>query len=321
VTNARVLVLTLGGTISMTTEPGTGAVPSLGAAALLSATSTSAAVDTLDVRTVPGAHLTYDDLVTVHRHIVDAARSGYGGVVVVQGTDTLEETAYALDLLDDDGPTTVVTGAMRHASALGADGPANLSDAIAVAADPACRGCGVLVVLGGVVHAASLVQKTNTALPDAFTSWPGALGVVHEGRAKLSLALMSRQTIGTVPSAPEWPRVCIATAVLGATSAELLQFATRPPDALVVAGLGGGHVPESWVAPLQRLASHRPVVLSSRTGSGHILQGTYGFPGSERDLLGRGLLAAGSLGPVKAAVALTLLLAAGQDAASFFSAT
>jgi L-asparaginase len=286
---------------------------------LVSDASSTATVDSVDVRGIPGAQLSFDDLLEVRARIDTAARDGYRGIVVVQGTDTIEETAYILDLLVADGPTVVVTGAMRHASMPGADGPANLSDSIAVAADPGCGGVGVLIVLGGQVHAASLAQKTNTALPSAFSSWPGALGVVHEGRPRLFLSPRRRSTLGPVALSGSWPRVEVVTAVLGATGDSVERFIVDAPDGLVVAAFGGGHVPLAWVEPLERLGSTRPVVLCSRVGTGVVLESTYGFPGSERDLLGRGLIAAGNLSAVKATMALTLLLAGDQDPASFFA--
>jgi L-asparaginase len=125
-------------------------------------------------------------------------------VVVVQGTDPIEEVAYALHLLGSTGLSFVVTEAMRHASSHGADGPANLADAIATAAEPRWRDLGVPVVLGGTIHSAGLARKGNTALPDAFVSWPGPLGVVHEGRVRLDLVAAQRP-----------PRIEISRAQLG----------------------------------------------------------------------------------------------------------
>ena len=310
-----VLVILLGGTISMTTHQSDRATPSLGAAELVAQTTLDPDVIPLDFLRRPSAHLTLADVVAVSEHI-ELVAGEHCGVVVVQGTDTIEEVAFALDLLCRVDITVVVTGAMRHASALSPDGAANLADSVAVARDPACRHLGVLVVLAGEIHAASLVRKAHPFAVHAFRSSPGALGVVVEGAPSVQLRPVRRLSLGpVVASADADADVEVITATLGATSRTIERLADDPPDALVVEGFGGGHVPPSWVAPLEALARRIPVVLCSRTHGGPALRATYGFDGSETDLLGRGLLHAGALDGPKAAVALRLLLARGADRA------
>lgn len=310
-----VLVVTTGGTISMASVPGGGVAPQLGAEALLSGTTTDCDVVTHTVRTVPGAYLTMDDVIELAGLVEEAAECGHRGVVVVQGTDTIEEVAFALDLVADPRVTTVVTGAMRSASTPGADGAANLSDAIAVAADSECRGLGVLVVLGGEIHAASLVRKAHTVAPHAFESWPGLLGWVSEGAPSVVLQPRHGRHRLTVPTgaAARTVAVALVTARLGATESDLRRAVEPTPDALVVEGLGAGHVPPTWVDALEHLAGMRPVVLCSRTRRGPLLSDTYAFRGSERDLLERGVVGAGHLDAPKAVVALDLLLRTGAD--------
>ena len=309
----QVLVLGLGGTISMRDASGAGAQPSLYLAEVLDGLPGELNVDLEDLKLVPGAALVFRDVLQVADRIRRAGAEGYVGAVVVQGTDTLEEVAYALHLLVDEAMTVVVTGAMRHGSSLGADGAANIAAAVATAASSECAGLGALVVLADEIHAARFVSKTSTALPHAFASWPGSLGQVSEGRVRLALRPSVRPTTLEVSADAEIPRVEMVTARLGAGPDQLVALVADPPRGVVVAGFGGGHVPPSWVEPLTELARACPVVLSSRTGSGALLRETYGFPGSERDLLGRGLIWAGTHTAVKAVVALTLLLAAGSD--------
>ena len=134
----------------------------------------------------PGATLTLRDLACLSDAIADGFDRGCQGAVVVQGTDTIEETAFALELLARSTLPVVVTGAMRGAQAPGADGPSNLLAAVTVAASPDAAGLGTLVVLGDEAHAARHVQKTHTTLPSAFRS-PGAgpLGTIQEGQFRL----------------------------------------------------------------------------------------------------------------------------------------
>src|SRR3954451_14547858 len=166
----RVLILSAGGTIGMTGSGG--AHPALDAAALVAGTSGLENFDGLEARTLmnkPSAHLTAADQLQICREARDAARRGIG-VVVTHGTDVLEETAMLCDVLHDAHAPIVFTGAIRPASAAGADGPANLLDAVAVAGAEQAEGLGVLVVFGGEVHHARCVRKTDTTSLTAFSS-------------------------------------------------------------------------------------------------------------------------------------------------------
>src|SRR5689334_8016384 len=178
----RVLVLSAGGTIGMVGHGG--AQPELDASAIVASTSGLEQFEGLEARTLmnkPSAHLTGADQLTICRAARDASRRGIG-VVVTHGTDTLEETAMLCDVLHDADAPIVFTGAIRPATAPGADGPANLVDAVSVAAAPAAAGLGVLVVFGGEIHHARTVRKTDTTSLVAFSSpQNGPLGRVTEG--------------------------------------------------------------------------------------------------------------------------------------------
>lgn len=318
--SARVLVLGLGGTISMSEVPGgEGARPARQVSELLERVSGNVGVDSEDLRLVPGAALDFSSVLEVAARIHRAHTQAYAGVVVVQGTDTIEEVAYALHLLVADPIAVVVTGAMRLGSSLGADGEANLAAAVTVASSNECADLGVLVVMADEIHSASLVAKTSTAIPHAFRSWPGFLGQVSEGQVRLVLRPAQRPPLLAIPAEALSPRVEFVTARLGAGTSQLATLISDPPHGVIVAAFGGGHVPPSWVVPLTNLAAKCPVVLTSRTGSGVVLRETYGFHGSERDLLERGLIWAGEHTPTKAAVALTLLLMAGSTRATIAS--
>ncbi|MEW1697569.1 asparaginase [Streptomyces sp. NPDC091278] len=302
---ARVTVFTLGGTISARG----GDASRMSGREVLAELGGGHDVVLRDFRRVPSSSLTHEDLAALAAEVRDTVADG-SGAVVVQGTDTLEETAFLLDLLCTTEQPVVVTGAMRRPDLPGADGPANLAAALAVAADPACRNLGVLVVLADEIHAARFARKTHTTSVATFAS-PGAgpLGFVVEGGPRLLLR-------PAVPSTPHRltldPAVRVALVTLSqGDRGELLEAVDDRFQGLVVAALGAGHVPGWLVDPLAALATRIPVVLASRTGGGTTLTDTYRGPGSEYDLLHRDLIPAGPLDPAKARVLLHALLSGG----------
>ena len=311
-----VTVFGLGGTIAMTHAPDGGVSPALSAADLLSAvpglSGIEAELRTVDFRRKPGASVSFTDLFELAGAINDALRNGCTGVVITQGTDTIEEVAYALDLMLSGDAPVVVTGAMRNPTMAGADGPANILAAARVAASRRARGLGGLVVFNDQIHAARWVQKTHTASTAAFASpGHGPLGEVFEGRVRVPVSIRHRSPV-IRPDPAKDVRTGVATVVLG-DDGRLIEAMAEHLDGLVLAAMGVGHVPASAVPAVDRLAQRIPVVLASRTGAGPVHDRTYSFPGSERDLLARGLISAGYLDPLKARILLHLLIAAGAD--------
>ena len=309
-------MISLGGTIAMTASAGGGVTPALTADELLAAVpglaETDVTVETIDFRRLPGASLGFEDLTAVAALIRDRTASGVDGVVVVQGTDTIEETAYLLDLYHTGSQPVVVTGAMRNPTMAGADGPANLLAAVQTAASSAARDLGCLVVLADEIHAARRVRKTHSTAGSTFQSPNGGpLGYVVEGQARLLNGLSFRTAVPS-PTGDRMPRVPLVVVALG-DDGVVFDCLDDRVDGVVIAGFGAGHLPQHLVPAVQELARRQPVVLASRTGAGSVLANTYGFPGSERDLLGKGLIAAGFLDPYKARILLRTLLAAGAD--------
>lgn len=316
-TRPRVMVFGLGGTIAMTSSATGGVVPSLSAARLVDAVPGLAEagidIEVEDVRSLPGACLGFSDLTELAAKIgACLASESVDGVVITQGTDTIEETGYLLDLFHADPRPVVVTGAMRNPTLAGADGPANLLAAVQTAAHPLAPGQGVLVVLADEIHAAGRVRKTHTTSGSAFCSPNGGpLGYVVEGTPRLLNRPAERLAFDLTDLSAQ-PRVALVTVSLGEDGSLLDGLADRV-DGVVVAAFGAGHVPQNMVPALEELADRVPVVLASRTGAGAGLAATYGFPGSEKDLLSRGLIRAGFLDPFKARILLWALLATGHD--------
>ena len=309
----KVIFLPLGGTISMVQSAGQGAKPRLTGEDLLKASSFSGDADIEVVSRAPmaSANLALPDLIDLATDLERAFSAGAEGAVLTLGTDTLEEVAFALDLLIDSDRPMVLTGAMRFANQPGAEGAANLKAAFDVASDPDAGGRGVLVVMNDEVHAARFVTKANTMSTAAFSSAPfGPMGIVQEGRPLW--AFRPNAWPGKMPAARISPQVPVLTPGFGDDPRYLELLLSDPPDGAIVAALGAGHVPARLVDALEKLAIQCPVVLASRIFQGPTLQQTYGYPGAEMDLIRKGLIPSGILNAAKAKVALQILLSASE---------
>ena len=302
----------LGGTIAMTGQA-EGLVPSRNLESLLPKALIDLAgvsYEFTDILTVASANLTFGQVRRLAT-IIDAARDqGCTGAVVVQGTDTIEETAFALELLVRSHIPIAVTGAMRGASHPSPDGAANLIGAVQAALQAPSHP-GVMVVLNDDVHAARHVRKAHTTALDAFSSGEaGLLGHLHEGRLKWhgrDLANLQGQFVNP-DEAPPAPPVALIKIAFDADSLILDQLQALGYRGCVIEAMGAGHVPETLVPVLERLARQMPVVLCSRAAEGAVCEETYGYSGSETDLLKRGLLSGGACASLKARVLLSLCL-------------
>jgi L-asparaginase len=312
----KILLISLGGTITMTRDAEGGIVPTLSAADIVRAIpgiNAIADIETLSPMTVPGASLSIDNVLAVATLIDQRFASGVDGIVVIQGTDTIEETAFLLELVVQSERPVVVTGAMRGPQAPGADGPANVLAATVVAAAPAASGRGTLVVLNDEIHAARFVQKSHTSLPSAFASpLAGAVGQVAEGRALFHFCLPKRRRPINPVTGVDAP-VALVKMSLGDDGRILQHIHRLGYRGAVVEGMGVGHVPATVAPIISEVVEQMPVILATRIHTGPAFRSTYAFAGSETDLLRRGCLSGGNLGGLKARLLLSLLLRNNSD--------
>jgi len=305
----------LGGTIAMLEDgTGSGATPKLTAENLLRSIPgfrPAGPIRTEQLRQVASPSLGLDDMVEVLTWARAQVAAGARAIVLTQGTDTLEETSWLLELFWDHDVPLVMAGAMRTPASAGADGPANLAAAIAVAEDPAARGRGVLVVMNDTIHGARQVTKADALAVQTFVSGgAGPLGRMVEGNPVWFTPPQPRRPL-PLP-VRQGHEIALLTMALGDGPGLLECVRDRDGCAgLVLAGFGAGHVQGGQAELVGQIAARKPVILCSRTGSGSTATATYGYPGSEIDLAARGVWLGGWLQPLKARILLWAILAAG----------
>lgn len=309
----RAAVVSLGGTIAMTKSESGLAHPSLDGNALVSSVpelANTASITVFSPFNMPSGHLTPENILELARFVDQLYESGFNGVVVTQGTDTMEESAYFLDLIVKAPVPVVLTGAQRNPSLPGPDGPANLYDAVLTAVDPKAKDFGTVVVFSSEIHSGREVIKTHTTRLDTFKSPEfGPLGVVNNGRVLWMRQPLIREHYDVqsldarveviyvgMGTGPHLVDACIETGASG----------------IILEAMGGGHVPP-WLLPSIERAVNRgiPVVMTSRCHMGRLLTSTYGYPGSEADLRKIGVIFGDGLPVSKARVKLITLLGAG----------
>jgi L-asparaginase len=317
---SRVAVVFTGGTISMRVDPVAGGnVPSLDGAAILARTpglDEIADVEAIDYGLVPASHFRFPQLFEIAGLVRDAlSRTDVDGAVIVQGTDTIEETSFFHDLVLKSDKPVVVTGAMRSASEDGYDGPANLRDSVRVAASSALRGAGVVVVMAGAIHAADDVTKTHTSSMTAFQSLNlGPLGEVNAGRVLVSRRRAGRRHVATTRAAEPVPLITATVSMDPSVVSAVLRGGNGPgARGLVIEGTGSGNtMPELLEECRLAMAAGVPVVLTTRSPAGRAGTG-YAFPGGGAHWARAGAILGGYLGGPKARVALALGLGGGLD--------
>ena len=281
---AKIAILFTGGTISMThgSEHGA-AVPTLSGeniCALVDGLQKRFDVHSIEFSRIPGPHMTSQKLLELHACIRQVLNEGAEGVVITHGTDTLEESAFFLDLLHEDKRPVVLVGAMRTSDDLSWDGPVNLFGACLLAGDPKSCDRGVMVLMNNTIHAASEVTKTYTEAVDTFISPDtGAMGIIDMGkvifyrnpvRRMLIKCHADRKKHHLNPSSP-LPRVELLEAVLGMDAVLIEAVMQSDAQALVLAAMGRGNLPPSMAKAVEKaLKQGLTVLVTSRCWGGRV---------------------------------------------------
>lgn len=312
----KVAAIFTGGTISMKVDKRlSAAIPAMSSEEIMSMVT---GIDNVaDIEIVPFARISSPqmtpqlmlDLSRVIKETI--AREDICGVIITHGTDTLEETAYFLDLNIKTEKPIVVVGSMRNASELGYDGPSNLSAAICTAISDQARNKGVLVVLNNEVNAAKEVTKTHTMSLDTFKSFSfGPLGIVDSDEVIFYRDITTHSYILTDSVVPE---VDLIKSVTGMDSKMIDFLISQGSKGIVIEAMGRGNLPPAMVDGIKRaIESNIPVVIVSRCPMGRVL-GSYGYEGGGKMLHDLGAIFGGDLNGQKARIKLMLALSLTQD--------
>ena len=262
-----------------------GLVPAVSGEDLAKAVPGLGALATIEVRefsNVASCNMSPERMFSLSRAIEEALTDeDVAGAVVTHGTDTLEETSFFLDLLHKSEKPICVVGAMRGASDTSPDGPANIYNAVKVAASDEARGKGVFVVLNNLIHAAGQVRKTHSANCDTFASpWWGPVGYCDQDRVVMRRAPLTRQVFE--PTALT-AKVDLIPAQTGLGS-EYIDFAiSRGVQGIVIEGFGRGNIPPAMIPGIDRArAAGIAVVIATRAAAGRPFE-SYAYPGSVGD--------------------------------------
>ncbi len=316
---ARIRIIATGGTIAMAhDEKAGGAVVALSGADFVNRLLSQPGPDLPEVTSeeygpLPSSHFTVEHLWGLRERVAAVlAEPDVDGVVLTHGTDTMEETAYLLDLTVPGNKPMVLTGAMRVASDPGYEGLANLLSAVRAAASAEARGLGALVVMNDEIHAARHVTKTHSQSTDTFKSlfW-GPLGRVEAD----CIVIVRRIERHTIVCPHLEPKVYLLKLAVGMDAELPCQAVGLGARGVVIESFGGGRVPPWWLQAIEEaLAQDVAVVIATRCPEGRVYD-RYGYVGAYHDLLRVGCLFAQGLNGQKARLRLMAALGTAHDLA------
>ncbi|HGO3530361.1 TPA: asparaginase [Staphylococcus aureus] len=277
-----------------------------------------AQIDELNPFNVPSPHMTIQHVKQLKDIILEAITNKYyDGFVITHGTDTLEETAFLLDLILGIEQPVVITGAMRSSNEIGSDGLYNYISAIRVASDEKARHKGVMVVFNDEIHTARNVTKTHTSNTNTFQSPNhGPLGVLTKDRVQFHHMPYRQQALENVNDKLNVPLVKAYMGMPG----DIFSFYSREGiDGMVIEALGQGNIPPSALEGIQQLVSlNIPIVLVSRSFNG-IVSPTYAYDGGGYQLAQQGFIFSNGLNGPKARLKLLVALSNNLDKAEIKS--
>jgi len=311
----KILIIHTGGTIAMSEDENTGAVQPSDTNPLnsiLHILEPFADIIVDNFANIPSPHMTPQIMFELGKQVeLHLSKPSIDGVVLTHGTDTLEETAYLLDLIIQSEKPVIITGAMRSSNELGADGPHNLLQSVRVAASDESRGKGVLVVFNDEIHTAKNVTKTHTSNISTFQSPQyGPIGMTTKKRISFHHTPITRDhyEVTTLNK-----KVFLLKAVTGMESTIIDALDEIGLDGLVIEAFGQGNLPPSLLSGLKRLLEKKiPVVLVSRCFNG-IVESTYDYEGGGKHLKEMGLIFSNGLNGQKARLKLMVALEMTND--------
>ncbi len=312
----KVAVIFNGGTISMKVDPRIqAAVPTLTGEEIMSMVTgieQFAEVESYSFSNLPGPHMTPEIMLDLSKYIQGfLEREDIMGVVVTHGTDTLEETAYLLDLTIKSEKPVIVTGSMRNSSELGYDGPANLAASICTAISEQAKNRGVLVCLNDELNCASEVTKANSMSLDTFKSPNfGPIGIVDSNEVIFYRDSLQKQHIITDKVEP---KVDLIKCAAGMDSKYIDFCINEGTKGIVLEAMGRGNVPPQMLSGVERAINNNiPVIVVSRCFQGRVLD-SYGYPGGGKILRNLGVIFGDNLPGQKARIKLMLALGKTND--------